>query len=240
MENKMSSKVAILSYHKIGPPQPNGWDTWYYIPKSKFIDDLLQLSIMGYEFIDLPKLYRALDGELELAGKSALITFDDGYRNNLTVAMPAMRRLNVPGVVFVPTHYVGGTNVWDSGGPEPDEEICSWDELRELEKNQVMIESHSLSHPSFSNLSPADQEKELTQSRNILESQLNRPVQCFAYPYGDSGTDHALSESLLKKAGYKAGCLYGGGAVQIPGANRYRLERLAMGPDSDLKQLLGE
>ena len=231
-------KIAILSYHKIGPPMPNGWDTWYYISKSIFTRQLLELQVMGYEFIDLPRLYVGLDDASALPEKSALITFDDGYRNNLTVAQPVMQRMGVPGVVFVPTHYIGGMNIWDSGGPEPDEEICSWDELLQLEKNSIMIESHSLSHPSFSNLTPEEHEIELLQSRLILEQHLKRPVQFFAYPYGDSGSDFALSESLLKKTGYRAACLYGGGAVTLPGADRYRLERLAMGPDSDLRAML--
>ena len=234
----MASKVAILSYHKIGPPMPRGWDTWYYISKTIFTKQLLELQLMGYEFIDLPRLYEGLDDSATLPAKAALITFDDGYRNNLTVAMPVMKRMGVPGVVFVPTHYVGGMNIWDSGGPEPDEEICSWDELLELEKNGVRIESHSLSHPSFSNLSPDEQEIELLQSRLILEQHLNRKVELFAYPYGDSGMDHAVSEQLLKKTGYRAACLYGGGATTLPGANRFRLERLAMGPDTDLKAIL--
>ena len=234
----MASKVAILSYHKIGPPMPRGWDTWYYISKTIFTKQLLELQLMGYEFIDLPRLYEGLDDSATLPAKAALITFDDGYRNNLTVAMPVMKRMGVPGVVFVPTHYVGGMNIWDSGGPEPDEEICSWDELLELEKNGVRIESHSLSHPSFSNLSPDEQEIELLQSRLILEQHLNRKVELFAYPYGDSGMDHAVSEQLLKKTGYRAACLYGGGAITLPGANRFRLERLAMGPDTDLKAIL--
>ena len=233
-------KVAILSYHKIGPPAPGGWDTWYYISKETFRGQLLALRDMGYAFIDLAAFYRGLDDPASLPEKTTLITFDDAYRNNLTVALPVMVRLGVPGVVFVPTNYIGGMNVWDSGGPEPDEPICDWDDLRNLERNGVAIESHSVSHPSFSNLSADQHEMELRESKQALEAGLGRAVEFFAYPYGDAGSDFAYSEQMLKRVGYRAACLYGGGAMLLPGADRFRLERLAMGPDSDLSAMLAD
>src|SRR5438046_10232074 len=101
------ARVAILSYHKIGAPAPGGWDTWYYVPESVFEQHLLLLRDRGFEFVDLPRLYRGLDGADGLPERAALVTFDDGYRNNLTVALPVMRRLGVPGVVFGPSRYIG-------------------------------------------------------------------------------------------------------------------------------------
>ena len=239
MENPSSQRsVAILSYHKIGHPAPGGWDTWYYVPEDVFRRQLEYLCDAGYRFIDLPALYRGLDDPAGLPEKSALITFDDGYRNNLTAAVPIMRELVCPAVVFVPTKYIAGLNTWDAGN-EPDEPICTWDELRELEHAGVMIESHSVAHPAFSDLTPEQQDQELRESKTVLETGLGRRVEFFAYPYGDAGRDAVISESLLRKVGYRAACLYGGGAVMLPGADRFRLERLAMGPDTDLDAILG-
>ena len=238
--NPPSPQVAILSYHKIGPPLPGGWETWYYISKQIFEQQLRLLTERGYEFLDLLRFYRGLDDPSSLPAKSALITFDDAYRNNLTAALPVMIRLGVPGVVFVPTNYIGGMNVWDSGGQEPDEEICNWNDLLNLERYGVAVESHSVSHPSFSTLTPEQHEMELRRSKETLEAKLGRPVEFFAYPYGDAGNDFAFSEMMLKKVGYRAACLYGGGVVTLPSADRFRLERLAMGPDSDLISMLAE
>jgi peptidoglycan/xylan/chitin deacetylase (PgdA/CDA1 family) len=235
----MPARVAILSYHKIGPPAHGGWDTWYYISGEIFAGHLRLLRENGYAFIDLPTFYKGLDDPAPLPAKSALITFDDAYRNNLTVALPIMQRLGVPGVVFVPTKYIGGFNAWDAGN-EPDEPICNWDDLLALERGGVAVESHSVSHPAFSNLTPEQHEEELRQSKRDLEARLGRPVSFFAYPYGDAGNDVAFSEATLRRLGYRAACLYGGGAATLPGADRFRLPRLAMGPDSDLLAMLGE
>jgi peptidoglycan/xylan/chitin deacetylase (PgdA/CDA1 family) len=234
------SRLAILSYHKIGPPAVGGWETWYYVPTQAFEAQLLWLRRAGYEFIDLPNLLRSLDDATVLPSRAALVTFDDGYRNNLTAALPVMQRLGVPGVVFVPTHYIGGTNTWDYlKGPEPHEPICTWEELRELERGGVRVESHSASHPFFSNLTEDEQLTELRESKRTLEEEMGRSVELIAYPYGDPGRDPAVSQRLLQQAGYRAACLYGGGAITLPGADRWRLPRLAMGPDSDLAAMLG-
>ena len=232
-------KLAILSYHKIGPPPEGGWESWYYVSAETFAEHLQWLRSRRYEPIDIHTFYRGLDDPSTLPAKSTLITFDDGYRNNLTVALPVMRRLGFPGVIFVPTQYIGGINEWDTNN-EPVERICDWDELLELEKGGVAVESHSVSHPAFSLLTPAQQEDELRRSKETLESVLGRTVELFGYPYGDAGADAAFSRDALRRTGYRAACLYGGGAVTLPDADRFRLERLAIGPDSDLPGLLGE
>jgi peptidoglycan/xylan/chitin deacetylase (PgdA/CDA1 family) len=234
------ARVAILSYHKIGPPAAGGWETWYYVPSHTFEGQLLWLRREGYQFIHLSALLLGLDDAAALPERAALVTFDDGYRNNLTAALPVMQRLGVPGVVFVPTRHIGGTNTWDYlKGPEPHEPICTWDELRELERGGVRIESHSASHPFFSNLTEDEQLRELRESKRDLEKGMRRAVELVAYPYGDAGRDATLAQKLAQMVGYRAACLYGGGTVTFPGADRWRLPRLAMGPDSDLAAMIG-
>lgn len=57
----------------------------------------------GMEFI------AALTARTRWPRGSALITFDDGYRNNLEVAAPILRRLGVPSVVFVTSGFIDGS-----------------------------------------------------------------------------------------------------------------------------------
>ncbi len=45
---------------------------------------------------------------------------------------------------------------------------------------------------------------------------------------------------MLKRVGYRAACLYGGGPTRLPAADHYRLARLAVGPDTDLQEELRE
>lgn len=152
----------------------------------------------------------------------------------LNIALPHLLRFEYPAVLFVPTDFVGKHNSFDAD-VEPEEAICDWDELRELARQGISIQSHSASHRHFSELDQAEKEEELLRSKAALESGLGTPVEVISYPYGDD----EISDGALEQAGYRAACLYGGGVNRLPGVSRYRLTRLAMGCDTDLRATLG-
>jgi peptidoglycan/xylan/chitin deacetylase (PgdA/CDA1 family) len=228
--------LAILGYHKIGEP-PDGWWTWNYVPEAIFADQLSVLLERGWTVIDHRAFLLGLDTPQSLPHRSALITFDDGYRSFAHTALPVLRRFGFPAVIFVPTCYVGGTNSFDRD-IEPEEEICDWNELMELENWRVSVQSHGVTHQGFSELDPQQLREELVRSKVELELGLAKSIETFSFPYGDDGREPDALRNLLMESGYRAACLYGGGVNSLPGANRYRLTRLAMGPDIDLAELL--
>ena len=229
--------LAILSYHKIGAG-PGGWDTWYYVSETIFGKQLTWLRDNGWQAIDCAAFLRGLREPESLPERSLLLTFDDGYRTMRTVAMPILQRFAAPGVVFMPTAFIGGMNTFDAGN-EPDEPMAGWDDLRALEQGGVSVQSHGVSHPVLSTMTPAQMEEEFRASKLALENGLGKPVDVFAFPYGDSGEKPELTTELLRKTGYAAACLYGGGPIVLPTPDPYRLARLAMGPDTDLAAVLG-
>lgn len=228
--------VAILSYHKIGSP-PAGWQSWFYTPEQTFVAQLRSLATEGWQVIDLATFVRGIDEPARLPARSALLTFDDAYRSFLHTALPELNRLGLPAVMFVPTEFIGGRNTFDAG-IESDEPVCSWDDLRELERRGISVQSHAVSHRHFSDLAPAEQEDELHRSKTVLEDGLGKPVVIHAYPYGDPGRDPQLTSKLLRRVGYHAACLYHGGPATLPQPDPYQLTRLAMRPDTDLAAAL--
>ena len=227
--------LAILGYHKIGEPSPGGWETWYYIPEEIFVEHLTYLRVNGWQVIDPATLLSGLAKPAELPERAALITFDDAYRTIMGCGLARLLEFGYPGVMFVPTAYIGGINAFDANTHEPEEPICSWDDLRELERRGISVQSHGVTHRAFSDLSPADLEDEVVRSKAVLEDGLGRPVEVFAYPYGGGGADPELVRGVLQRVGYRAACLYEGGPMRLPAVNPYRLNRLAMGPDTDLR-----
>lgn len=225
-------RLAILAFHKIGDP-PAGWRSWFYVPERGFVGFLKELRIGGWRVIDVTALLCGLSHPESLPDRSALITFDDGSRSVLRVALPRLREFGYPAVVFMPTDFLGRRNTFDAG-VEPDEPICDLDDLRELELGGVSIQSHAASHRRLSELTPAERLDELVRSKAVLEQGMSRAVEVLAYPYGDDGGDAHAARS----AGYRAACLYGGGPIRLPPADCYHLERLAMGPDTDLRAAL--
>jgi peptidoglycan/xylan/chitin deacetylase (PgdA/CDA1 family) len=243
--------LAILGFHKIGEPPPDGWETWFYIPETTFVAQLRFLQENGWQVVDLTSFLKGLTAPESLPDRAALLTFDDGYRSMRTVALPWLLRFGYPAMLFVPTDFIGGHNTFDDA--EPEETLCDWDDLVELERQGVSVQSHGASHQPLSDLTLAEQEGELRRSRTTLEAGLGKRVEVFCYPYGDDGVssypysdDGASSEVLrrvretLKRAGYRAACLYGGGTTRLRAADPYRLTRLAVGPDTDLQAELRE
>ena len=224
--------LAILGFHKIGPA-PGGWETWFYVPQATFVGYLEFLKEDGWQVLDAAAFLRGLVEPDRLPERAALITFDDGYRSILDYGLPELQRFGYPAVMFVPTAFIGGHNNFDADN-EPEEAICGWQELRELERCGVSVQSHGVSHRSFSGLSAAEQEQEILRSRAVLENGLGKPVEVFSYAYGDCGPAPEATRSMLERAGYRAACLYGGGPHRVPVADTYRLDRVAVGPDTDL------
>jgi peptidoglycan/xylan/chitin deacetylase (PgdA/CDA1 family) len=225
--------VAILGFHKIGAPPAGTWPTWYYVPEATFVGYLDYLRQHGWQVLDLAAFLRGLTVPNSLPERAALLTFDDGYRSLRHVALPVLRAFRYPAVLFVPSDFIGKTNAFDEG-TEPEEAICDWDDLRDLERQGVAIQSHGASHRALSQLAPAEREEELLRSRAVLEAGLDKAVEVFSFPYGDCGPDGWAVRQALRRAGYRAACLYGGGPVGLPGADPYQLARVAIGPDSDL------
>ena len=98
-------RLAVLSYHKVGvpPPPPKGWESWFYVNEKIFTAQLQWLVDHHWKPIDLDLFLRSLRDPSVLPDQSFLVTFDDGYRSLLDIAMPVMRRMKIPGVVFMPT-----------------------------------------------------------------------------------------------------------------------------------------
>jgi len=226
--------LAILGYHKIGPPSPSAWETWFYVPTETFQRQMKQLKDAGWAVIDVATLLRALAGEADLPDRAAMVTFDDGFVSVLQHAAPILREMNFPGVMFVPTQFVGGASDYDANTREPVEPICSWDQLRQLESAGISVQSHAVSHRTFFNLSATEIDREVSDCKRAIERELNKRVDLLAYPYDDAGLHPDSTDAALHRAGYKAALHFVGGPTDWPPENAFHLTRIPVWPDSDL------
>lgn len=237
----LETTVAVLAYHKIGYPSVPGWDTWSYVSEALFEEHLRFLADERWQVLDLEAFLAGIDAPETLPERAAIITFDDGYRSNLDVALPLLQRFGYPAVMFVPTGFVGGYNAFDADiEHEPREDICGWDDLRVLERCGVNVQSHGTKHRAFSQLGPEARKQELVISKAALEAELDKAVLAFAFPYGDDGGDREAAASLLTAAGYRAAFLYGGGPLTPPVGSPFALTRIPIGAGTSLTATLQE
>jgi peptidoglycan/xylan/chitin deacetylase (PgdA/CDA1 family) len=226
--------VAVLGYHRVGPPPPGSWETWFSVPEETFEEQLRTLVAAGWTPIDAATFVAGLDDPSKLPARAAVITFDDAYKSLGGSARATLARLGLPGVVFVPVEHVGGRNAWDTNSAQPSEAVCSWDDLRALERAGICVQSHAVTHRGFSTLDPAELEREIGESKARLERELGKRVDLLAYPYGDAGPPESDAAAVIERAGYSAAFLFGGGPFTLPARDRFHLPRIAVGPDTDL------
>ena len=103
--------------------------------------------------------------------------------------------------------------------------MLTWAQLREMAKDGISIGSHTMTHPVLTTLCPEDAARELTQSKALLESKLQRPITVFAYPFGEPAHFSPEIQAMVKKAGYSAACSAIEG-INFPGVDRFALARI--------------
>jgi peptidoglycan/xylan/chitin deacetylase (PgdA/CDA1 family) len=194
--------LRVLMYHKVNDLPNNRMS----MPVDRFDEQMAQLREFGYRVVDLDAVLAHYGRGEPLPDGAVLITFDDGYRDNLLNAAPVLAKHGYPAVQFVPIAYVGDTQ------PLPHERYLAahgvhnptvdWDEIRELERYGVRIESHGISHKPLAELEIDEAAREIAISKLELERRLGRPVRAFSYVKGSEADYKPVHPSLVKQAGY--------------------------------------
>lgn len=179
-------RSVILGYHGVADCDMRLDLSRLQVAPAVFRRHLERLLEAGFEF---QTMAAAADRLSEPGGPEpgiAVVTFDDGLRNNRTAALPIMRPLGIPGTVYVATDYIGGHSPWIA--PGGDGEILGEHEIRALAGDAGWeIGAHTLSHPDMATLDYDRCRAEIDGSRRHLEEITGVPVRTFAYPFGSYG-----------------------------------------------------
>ena len=198
------NRVAILCYHGVTEQPGNSADD----PKGLHVNhlrfaahlDFLQRNCSVVSLSDYLIAHR--EGR-SLGQYSVVLTFDDGFRNFLTVAAPMLAARRLPATVFLITDKASQevTGDWHSTWtPEDDRRYLSWPEARKLKEDYGFeFGSHTCSHSPLPGLSAADTERELLHSFNQLVTNLGVDKPTLSYPKGEYSS--MLAEDA-RKLGY--------------------------------------
>ena len=143
-----------------------------------------------------------------------LITFDDGYRDNLDNAAPVLRKHGYPAVLFVPIGYLDDRrplpheeHLARARHPQPHDRVGGAGGARA--RAASAIESHGISHRPLADLEVDEAAREIALSKLRLEERLGRPVRAFSYVKGSRGALQARA-SEPRAAGGVRRRLHGG------------------------------
>lgn len=194
--------VPVLMYHSIGrgagPPFRR-----FVVDPGEFAAQMDYLAEGGYRPVTAAGLVAHRLESRPLPERPVVLTFDDGFTDFVTAAMPVLRAHGFPATLFVPTGYAGSTARFLRGCGEEHRGVLSWADLRGLAAEGIEVASHSHTHPQLDRVPPTVIRDEVLRSRCLLEDNLSRPVGGFAYPFGYW---NRAARSALATAGFRYGC----------------------------------
>jgi peptidoglycan/xylan/chitin deacetylase (PgdA/CDA1 family) len=184
-------RVMILCYHNVTAQTGSlsGNDEKWDVPYEYFEKHLDYLG-HRHNIVSLQDYLAARRAGRTLPNYSAVLTFDDGYRNFLTVVAPCLARRGFPASVFLITDFLRNGKCNGSAQtvrvePSEDNMYLSWSEVETLAQNyDVEFGSHSCSHPEMLKLSPEEAERELRDSRSAIAMLTGNEDIAFAFPGG--------------------------------------------------------
>ncbi len=230
-------KIPILMYHQVDAAPPRGSPLrGLVVSPQTFYWHLLALKLLGYRGLSMSALEPYLRGER--SGRVVGITFDDGFENNLTRALPLLQRFGFSSTCYVVANRVGQYNQWDAPHGVAQVPLMNEQQLKQWVAAGQEVGSHSLTHAKLPTLTDEQQWREIAQSKETLEALVPQTggVRHFCYPYG------ALNQVSLRaaaNAGYAtATTTVRGRAVVAPDQSFLKLPRVLVSRTTTWMHLL--
>ncbi len=202
--------IPVLMYHSITEDSRK----IFSVNKKDFYNQMKYLKDNGFNTLSLDEVYEHMINKKPFPEKSAVITFDDGYKDNYDNAYPILKELGLKATIFVVTGNV------DEGSY-----YLSSEEIKKLQRDNIDIQSHTVNHLKLSKLTQNQRIKELSDSKEYLEKLLNKKVKYMAYPYGKYN-ENVIQDVM--EAGYKMAFTTNQGWMNLD-QGMYSLKRVIVG-----------
>jgi peptidoglycan/xylan/chitin deacetylase (PgdA/CDA1 family) len=178
--------LPIYMYHHVSSlPTHDQLNFGLTVTTADFNAQLDWMQQQGYHTITMVELFNTFYYGRSLPSKPMILSFDDGYADVYTYALPALLAHHYRGVFYIITGMIGNNYV-------------TWDQVRAMDRSGMEIESHTVHHINIGE-PPAGTttQKELLVSKAILEHMLNKPIQFFCYPTGEPFHHDTLAEQQI-------------------------------------------
>ena len=165
--------IPVLMYHSISDDK-----SILSISPTKFMEQMKFLSKSGYNSINFNQIYKE-------NRKPIIITFDDGYKDNLINALPILKKYNFISTCFVVSDFIGKSNKWDQKKRSyVYKELLTKNDLVEWLRYGMSIGSHGKSHKSLTKLDEETIRSEIYDSKNEIQDFVGTNIDTFSYPFG--------------------------------------------------------
>jgi peptidoglycan/xylan/chitin deacetylase (PgdA/CDA1 family) len=205
-------RVPVLMYHyiRVNPDPRDRLGFSLSVTPWDFVSQMDWLAANGYHPITFRDLQAYLSGARGLPSRPVVLTFDDGYEDFYTAALPVLIKHDFKAVSYVVSGFIGRPGYMDAA------------QIREVDHSDIEIGSHTVDHADLSRQSLAGLRYQIVSSKRSLEELLGHPVLSFCYP---SGMFSPTAVAVVQEAGYSDATTTKDGAVRAM-AGRFLWGRL--------------
>jgi len=215
--------IPVLLYHHISDDSTDMPELT--ISAAEFERQMRLLQDTGFQTISVDEFLSYMKGEqVKLPEKPVVITFDDGYEDNYTKALPILEKFRFKAALFMV-----GIN-FDR------EKRLSRPRIREMAANGFSIEGHSMTHPDLTTLSDAKLQHEVSECKTLAQQVTHKQVEAFAYPGGFYNLE---TLQAVESAGYQCAFTVLTGLNRPDRDNLFLLRRIPVFSFTDFDKLVG-
>lgn len=167
-------RVPVLTWHRV---HEFSTELTKSIPDltvepSTFAAEVDTLAVHGYHSITQRQLFDALYHGRALPSRPVLLTFDDGYVDDVKSVLPVLSAHHMVATFYIITRRFHEPGFLTAG------------EVRRLDRAGMDIGAHTRTHVPLNAVNTAEMKNQILGSRDDLQRVVNHPVQWFAYPFG--------------------------------------------------------
>ena len=220
--------LRVLMYHSVSG---DGHRDALTVDSRQLEQHFQYLRAKGYTTILLSDLVAYYDHQRPLPPYPVLITFDDGFRNNLKIALPLAKKYGMKINLFLVPAFI-------MSGMYKNKPCLRAEDLQQLDHSLVEIGLHSCTHASYAEMILPEVNVDILRCRLELEKMGVLYQPCLAYPYGayprGKKEDQALFFKILDKAGIRLAFRIGNRINALPLKNKFLIQRLDIRGDEPL------
>ena len=217
-------KLKILVYHQIVSGDSYHGDYPWAVTVSQLRRHLELLREWGFKTISFKDYSAYTGGATVLPNRCVILTFDDGYEEMYQNALTLLMEFGAKATFFVLGDRSLGINNWDHKRGFDRMNLIEDHKLIEMHNAGYEVGSHSMTHPVLTEVSTELAEKEIRDSKSLLENLVQEEVTTFAYPHGATND---FVKKIVEAAGYSYGCGVYSGPPKF-GGDMYDIRRIPM------------
>jgi peptidoglycan/xylan/chitin deacetylase (PgdA/CDA1 family) len=215
-------RVPVLMYHyiRVNPVSSDRMGYNLSVTPADFAAQMDWLARNSYHPITFSELHGYLNGQHGLPSRPVILSFDDGYADFHTAALPILRAHDFSAVAYVVSGFVGRPGYMTPA------------QIVEADRSGIEIGAHTVDHADLARQSADGLRYQLTASKTFLEQLLGHPVLSLCYP---SGRFNSTVAAAAENAGYLDATTTRWGSVRTL-ASRYVWDRLRINGGERLDQ----